>query len=365
MNDRKVLFGLHELKGIGWRTINRLMTATGGEIASVAAMSAAELIALGLKSGMAETIAAGLRAEAIDRRLEAYDKRGISILTALDEAYPPLLKEIAQPPWVLYYRGDLRVLQRPAIAIVGTRTPTAYGSKVAFELARGLSARGICVVSGLARGIDSRAHRGALDEAGGTAAVLGCAPDIVYPRENASLHEEIARKGIWLTEYPLGTPMTPGLFPQRNRIIAGLSLGTVVVEAAADSGSLITAHQALEQSRDVFSVPGPITSPNSSGTLELLRQGAKLVAGVDDIMEEYVHLLPQARKRSKALRDSESALASEERNVLALLAGGPATFDELLELTGYEFGLLHSVLLNLTLAKKVVALPGSSYVALQ
>jgi DNA processing protein len=364
INDRTVLFGLHELEGVGWRTIDRLASGVSGAYSCLLDAEPVDLVAFGLKPSAAQHICSKLTVPFLERRLEAYERSRVAILTALDSDYPPLLREIAQPPWILYYRGDLRVLERPSIAVVGTRTPTAYGKKIAFELGRDLSAYGACVVSGLARGIDTSAHRGALTEAGSTAAVLGCGPDTVYPLENASLYTEIEEKGVILTEYPLGTQLKPGLFPQRNRIISGLSLGTVVVEAAGRSGSLITADQALEQSRDVFAVPGPVTSPKSSGTLELIRQGAKMVACAEHILEEYSRLVPLDGGRRKIAVQADISTTEDERKLLGLVSASPVTFDELLTLTGFEFGHLHSVLLNLILKKKIAPLPGSSYMTL-
>lgn len=363
-NDRIVLFGLHELKGIGWKTIERLVASVSGVLTRLLDAEPVDLVGFGLKPNVAVAICEKLNEDYIGERLALYERKRISIVTEFDSDYPPLLRETAQPPWVLYVRGNLRIGELPAIAMVGTRNPTAYGRKIAFELGRDLSQNGVCVVSGLARGIDSCAHRGALTRNGGTVAVLGCAPDTVYPVENASLFAEIVEKGLIVSEYPLGTPPQPGLFPQRNRIIAGLSLGTVVVEAAARSGSLITADQALEQSRDVFAVPGPVTSPQSSGTLELIRQGAKLVSGVEHILEEYRGLAPAAPARRESRVPPDLSVSADERRVLDLLSAAPVTFDELHALTGFEFGHLHSVLLNLILIKKIEPLPGSSYLRL-
>ncbi|PYI50440.1 DNA-protecting protein DprA [Paenibacillus flagellatus] len=364
MNDRHVLFGLHELGGIGWKTIRRLESALSGAWSELLAAEKGDLLAFGLKPAMADTIKDKLTPELIARRLEEYRRGRISFMTALDADYPALLREIAQPPWVLYLRGDRTLLERSCIAVVGTRSPTAYGRKAAYELARDLSACGVCVVSGLARGIDACAHRGALTEYGSTAAVLGCGLDTIYPSENASLYAEIAEKGVLVTEYPLGTRLHAGLFPQRNRIIAGLCLGTLVVEAAERSGSLITADQALEQSRDVFAVPGPITSAKSAGTLELIRQGAKMVASAEHILEEYNGLAQLGHTRKEAASGPDPSLSADERKLLGLMSAAPVTTDELVELSGFEFGHLHSVLLNLTLKKKIVPLPGSSYASL-
>lgn len=365
MNDRHVLFGLHELEGVGWKTIDRLYFGTSGTFGTLFDAEPGDLVAFGLKPSMAHMICKRLNTEYIERRLNANEQHRVRYMTVFDPEYPPLLREIADPPWVIYYRGDLQMLERPSIAIVGTRSPTVYGKKVAFDFAQQLSAAGVCVVSGLARGIDSCAHRGALTQHGGTAAVLGCGADTVYPPENASLWADIEEKGVVLTEYPIGTKLHPGLFPQRNRIISGLCLGTVVVEAAGKSGSLITADQALEQSRDVFAVPGPITSPKSAGTLELIRQGAKMAASAEHILEEYSNLMPHTRKIVRdSAADADISVTEDERKLLQYMTATEVTFDELMTLSGFEFGHLHSVLLNLILKKKITPLPGSSYITL-
>jgi DNA processing protein len=365
MMRSELLFGLHELPGVGWKTIERLVAALGRQLDGLLTLTAKELADCGLRPKTAERISERLTDEFIASRLEMYKTKGISVLTRFDKAYPPLLKQISDPPWVLYYKGDIGRLRQPAVAIVGTRSPTAYGKKVAFDLAKDLSARGLLVVSGLARGIDAAAHRGGLAGAGGTAAVLGCSLDTVYPPENAALYAEIAENGVVLTEYPLGTPIHPGMFPLRNRIISGLSLGVAVVEAAEKSGALITADLALEQSRDVFAVPGPVTSPKSAGTLELIRQGAKLIMNAEHILEEYNDLPIIGHAENRPVPAFEETLAADERLVLNLLHGGPVTFDELLKFSGFDFGHLHSVLLHLILTKKIDQLPGSAYIALE
>lgn len=254
--------------------------------------------------------------------------------------------------------------------MVGTRVPTAYGRKIGEMLAEQLSAAGLTVISGLARGIDSVCHEAALSGAGSTIAVVATGLDKVYPPENRELEQQISRVGLVISEYPLGTPSHPGLFPQRNRIIAGLSLGTVVVEADSRSGSLITADAALEAGRDVFAVPGPLTSPKSRGALELIKQGAKVVTSSADIVEEYIAYLPgKGTSGSPASGSGPSAgdgliekkLTSEELHLYHILHQGPFTLDELLASTRWDFGHLHSVLLSLIIKKAVTQLPGAIY----
>ncbi|AJY77898.1 hypothetical protein VN24_20790 [Paenibacillus beijingensis] len=360
---KKLLITLHETPGIGWHTIKKAVDA---ELwAYERELDAASFAAVGFRKDQA-AIAARRWNERAEERSEAdYRQLGAVRITILDEEYPDLLKEIPQPPWVLYAMGRIELLRRPAIAVVGTRQPTAYGRHAAGQLARDLAASGLTIVSGMARGIDSRAHEAALEEEGGTIAVLGTSIETIYPRENHSLYRSLKQKGLLVSEYPLGTPSRPGMFPQRNRIIAGLSLGTLVIEAAAGSGSLITADQALDMQRDVFAVPGPINSPKSSATNGLIKQGAKLVAGSGDIMEEYRFMLGACG--GTGVRKAEEALetfSKEEAEIYRLLQNSPHTADELHELSGMPFGLLHSVLINLSIKRKIEQQSGSIYMAL-
>ena len=237
-------------------------------------------------------------------------------------------------------------------------------------MAEVLSGAGLVIVSGLARGIDSVCHEAALKKGGGTIAVVATGMDKVYPPENRELLRQIAKEGLVLSEYPIGTKSHPGLFPQRNRIIAGISLGTLVVEADSRSGSLITTDAALEAGRDVFAVPGPITSPKSRGALELIKQGAKLVTCPEDILEEYTAYLSQSeciqKENASIISDSqdsvfEKKLTREEFQLYHILHQGPFTLDELLVRSRWDFGHLHSVLLSLIIKKAVTQLPGAIY----
>jgi DNA processing protein len=366
MDNRSVLFALHEMPGIGWKTIHKLFTRLSS-LDQLLTLTPDHLNSLDIVQSKAELILSQLNDSFAADRMQAYRDRGIEIVTRFDPLYPEWLSQIAQPPWILYANGNTKLLNRPCIAMVGTRTPTAYGKKVAFQLAQELAESGMTVVSGLARGIDSEVHRGALTRsaAGSTIGVLGCALDTVYPPENKSLYAQVGENGLLLSEFPLGTPVHPGLFPMRNRIIAGLCLGTIVVEAADKSGSLITADQALEASRDVFAVPGPITSPKSSGTLSLIKQGAKTVTCVQDILEEYESMLHLNRSKSMKEENREDIqLTQDEADLLQHLSWEPATIDRLLTLSGFAFGQMHTVLLSLTMKKQIQQLPGSTFVRL-
>ncbi|SET44183.1 DNA-processing protein DprA [Paenibacillus sp. NFR01] len=369
MEERELLFGLHEQQGIGWKSIDKIRTK-GMLTDDVFKYEAQDWRLAGLSEKMSQQLAGTFTADWIAKRRLLMEESRIQMVTVLDKDYPVRLKELPQPPWVLYYRGRLELASAPSIAMVGTRMPTAYGRKVGEMLAAELSGQGFAVVSGLARGIDRACHEAALAGIGGTVAIVATGLDKVYPPENRELEREIARKGLVISEYPIGTASHPGLFPQRNRIIAGLALGTVVVEADSQSGSLITADIALDASRDIFAVPGPITSPKSRGTLELIKQGAKLVTCTGDITEEYAGFIaemgPETVSRQgvkSGLQEgfTEKNLTSNESHLYHILHQGPFTLDELLERTGWDFGLLHSVLLSLIIKKAATQLPGAIY----
>jgi DNA processing protein len=364
MEHRLILFGLHQLRGIGWKTIQKIVD-TKFPLHDLLTASLQELMSHGFEEKLAIVIRNALAAENILSQLQTYEQRQIKFITVFDSDYPDALKEIAQPPWVIYYRGNLRHLKQPLIAVVGTRVPTMYGKKMTEQLSRELAFHGFGIVSGMARGIDSIAHQGAMmSEKGSTIAVMGTGMDYIYPRENSHLFETIVEKGLVLTETPLNTPFHPGLFPIRNRIISGLSLGTLVIEAAERSGSLITADQALEQCRDVFALPGQANSPKSIGCLRLIQQGAKCVINVEDILDEYTHNFPVSsnNKEDKIDPESDPFLTKDEIEIAVLLSHEPISFDEIFEKSKFEFGHLHSVLLNLLMKNKIQQLPGSTYI---
>jgi len=299
--------------------------------------------------------------------------KGVATLDLADEHYPAWLRAIPDPPPVLYCDGSMEPGDRQAVAIVGSRHATPYGLRVTDALARELSRLGFTIVSGFARGIDAAAHRAALASGGRTVAVLGCGLDVDYPSGHASLRTEIAGSGAVLTEFAPGTAPFATNFPRRNRIISGLALGVVVVEASEDSGSLITARLALEQGREVFAVPGPIDAPTSQGPHGLLKQGAKLVETVDDIVEE---LLPQletmrtplsqdsmvtgaGKRRSFAPKPPD--LSPEEQVVLRVIGREPSHLDDLTEQSHLPAAEVARILLGLELKALVHQLPGQQY----
>ncbi|OCT13828.1 DNA protecting protein DprA [Paenibacillus pectinilyticus] len=361
MDNRYSLLGLHELEGVGWKTIQHLLSKFP-EPSVLIGLSASEIASCGIRASVAELVSARLTPSFIEQKLHLYRSQGIQILTRFDDGYPERLKEIAQPPWVLYVKGDSRYLNHHLLGIVGTRTPTLYGKKIAEEWASALSRTGFGIVSGLARGIDSKAHIGALQGKSKTVAVLGCAINSIYPRENALLFRQIEQEGAIISEYPIGTGMRPGMFPQRNRIIAGLSLGVTVVEAAEDSGSLITVEFALDASRDVFAVPGPINSRQSSGVHKLLKDGAKLVTRVEEIVEEYQHLFGGDGIHVVLKPEPAFHLTKDEVEIVRKLSDTPVSIDTILEDSQFTFGHLHAVLLSLVLKKAIKQLPGSTYI---
>jgi len=323
----------------------------------------ADFEGLRLEPGAVEAIVTGLAVDRAGRELEKIGRKAYTLLTLEGPGYPGYLKEIFDPPYVLYCEGDTETLRNPAVAVVGARRPTPYGRAVAEKLADDLAGRGSVIASGLAAGIDACAHRGALRK-GRTVAVLGSGLDVPYPRENRALAREIAGRGAVVTEFPLGTPPLAENFPVRNRIISGLSVGLVVVEAARKSGSLITAKLALSQDREVMAVPGNVTSELSVGPNGLIRDGAKLVASWEDVAEA----LPSPWKENLlARRDEkeeniEASLSREERRLLSELAVDAALpIDELAERTGLAVSGLLALLLGLELKGAVVQRPGKEF----
>jgi DNA processing protein len=284
-----------------------------------------------------------------------------------DDDYPELLTQLSDPPQLLYVRGNKDALHLPAIAIVGSRNPTRGGARNAFEFSRYLAESGFCIVSGLAQGIDAAAHRGALEAGAATVAFLGNGIDIVYPPSNRELADAIVVNGALVSEYPPGTPPLKAYFPQRNRLISGLSLGTLVVEAARRSGSLITARLASEQGREVFALPGSIHNPMARGCHRLLRDGAKLVETVDDIMTELAPLTGHLKQITTESTQKEVGVANEDEEYVKLrknLGHDPIGIDELVVRSGLTIDQVSSMLLILELDGKIEKLSGGRYALL-
>lgn len=288
---------------------------------------------------------------------------GNRILTLADADYPQALLTTADPPILLYAKGRVGFLNRPALAIVGSRNATGQGVANAGAFATALSCAGLTVVSGLALGIDAAAHRGALDGAGSTVAVLGTGADRIYPARNEDLARAIAARGVVISEFSLGTPPLPANFPRRNRLIAGLTQGCLVVEAAERSGSLITARLAAEAGREVFAIPGSIHSPQSRGCHKLIKQGAKLVEKAEDILEELrweARVSPVGRGEPAAT-DLQGGAAGDEDPILVALGHDPCDLDTLASRTGLAANTLLARLLPLELDGRIAPLPGGRY----
>lgn len=351
--------GLSTLPRVGPRTVRRWIAQAGSPAAAWARLPALA----GARSDADLLVAAWRAAEpaALVARAEA---RGITVLVWDHGAYPPALRSLSDPPPALFVRGRLE--HGPAVAIVGSRRATSYGRAVAERLAADLAAAGVTVVSGLARGIDAAAHRGALDGGGCTVAVLGCGVDVVYPREHGALADAIAVRGALVSEFAPGSPPLPGHFPRRNRLISGLALGVVVVEGTDDSGALLTVDYALEQGREVFAVPGSVFSAQSRAPHRLLREGARIVEMAEDVLAELQLGGGTGAATAAQMGDAQTAgapgsgpaVGRDERAVLDLLDRGPRTLDELVEDGPLPAGRVAAALSLLEIRGLVRRMPG-------
>ena len=365
---------LNMIRGIGPRTANLLLDRFGSP-ANVFAAGRETLLAEGLKPTTIEQLHDTEILDKAQAEIERLETLGAQIITLADDAYPSLLREIYDPPIALYVKGDLdAALTHPTIAVVGSRRCSTYGTNAANFLARELAAHGVTIVSGLARGIDGAAHRGTLETGGKTVGVIGTGIDVIYPKEHKKLAEEMVSKGAVISEFPLGTPPLAQNFPYRNRVISGLCLGVLIVEASEHSGSLITARLASEQGREVFAVPGNITSQTSFGPNFLIKDGAKLVQHWRDVVEEFpphlkesllgVKPRPEAQETTPSQPAFEEvALSPNEQKLLAVLAADVAShIDELLLSSGLSSPELTSALLGLEMKDRIKALPGKCFV---
>lgn len=337
-----------------------------------------ELEEAGLSPAVAQSVASGCAFEEAAEQHEKAAKLGVELVPITDPRYPARLREIFDPPPLLYARGRVELLGRLMLAVVGTRRPTAYGTQVATRLSKDLSEAGLTIASGMARGIDTASHRAVLDAAGDTVAVFGCGVDEVYPAENRKLAETLAEKGLVISEFPMGAPPYPQNFPVRNRIISGMSAGVLVVEGGEYSGSTITAKLASEQNREMFAVPGNVTSKMSWGPNLLIKQGAKLVQEWNDVVtelkaEDRRRLVEQVRNRlninEKNANESRepipaSDLPANARLVLkALKHDAPVGLETLIEiLEGSSFSDIVAALFELEMGGLVRQLPGKSYI---
>jgi DNA processing protein len=366
MTDKLPWLGLRSIPGVGLVLGQRLIQRFGSP-AAVFQASFADLVALkGISPAIAQAIRGFRDWDKLEEVLARLKSAGVEMVTQDDSRFPVRLKEIPYPPLYLFIKGTLAPEDELAVAIVGTRGASYYGLKACRRLAGGLAARGVTVVSGLARGIDTAAHQGALEMNGRTLAVLGCGLDVVYPPENRKLYQEIPEHGALVSEFPLGTPPEARNFPIRNRIISGLCLGVLVIEAGVSSGTAITVRYAEDQNREVFAVPGPIDSPTSLGPHRLIQRGAKLVQDVEDILEE----LPALRKAPGPLFAptaaaggvAETASPLAEDPLLVLLGSEPVQLEELVNASHLPVKDILTRLTLLELQGLAKELPGKCYV---
>lgn len=361
MNQKTLdLLALSLVPGIGTRSIYELIKRAGSA-SRVLQMSRSQLKknGIGLESSVA--ICSGYARKEADKTVEKSRASGTRVISFESSDYPDLLRQIYDPPVILYVRGCIELLAGPAIAIVGARRCSVYGKQVAHKMAEEIARQGLVVVSGLARGIDTKSHQGALSAGGSTVAVLGTGIDVEYPSENRKIQREIAEKGCLVTEFPFGVFPAPQNFPIRNRIISGLSLGTLIPEAGEFSGSLITARLTLEQNRDLWAVPGNITNPESIGPNLLIKQGAQPVTCVQDILNGLP--LP-VLKELKNLHQSEEELrfSPDQSAVLKCLSVNDARhFDIIRNKTGFSQGHLNRLLFDLEINGVVKQQPGRLY----
>jgi len=356
---------LSRVKGLGGVGFKKLAAHFADPTAALSA-PASELAQV---PGLGKDAIEGLLGFSEWRQADAEMRRildaGIRIVPFVDSHYPARLRAIADPPPLLYVRGEFSAADERAVAIVGSRSASEYGRRIARSICRGLASVGITVVSGMARGIDGTAHETALDSGGRTIAVLGCGVDRVYPPEHEPLYARICRQGAVISELPLGTRPAAFHFPARNRLISGLSLGVVVVEATEKSGSLITAALALEQNREVFAVPGEVGSSRSRGAHRLIRQGAKLVESADDIVEEIAPQLVRPNSASSPPRGLPHHWGEDRHRVFSLFQERALHIDEVTEMSGLSPAQVSQILLELELQGFLRQLPGKRYAAEQ
>jgi len=351
---------LLSVEGIGSALAGRLVK----RFVSPRQVFSADRDALASVGAISDRVAAAISGfsqwEAVDGELERADRLGVDIVSREDSRYPKNLLNIHTPPPLLYVKGDLAGEDGLALAIVGSRSASRYGIEAAGKFSKRLAKGGVTIVSGMARGVDTAAHLGALEVEGRTIAVLGCGLDVVYPPENRKLFERIEQGGALISEFPLGTPPDAVNFPRRNRIISGLSLGVVVVEASLKSGSLITARYAIEQGRDVYAIPGNINSSGSRGTNSLIKDGAKLVEDPEEVLIDILpQYMPSAPDRAK--KERQFSMSDEEKQLLGIIDGDPIHIDDLAEISGLGMAELSSRLLSLELMGAVTQHPGKHF----
>lgn len=368
MNSIEAALSLLRTPGIGPRSIQRLLASFGDANSAIKA-SHAELIAAGLETGQISALRA-ISSDDFADDLDWAALEGNHLIALDDPLYPERLRDIIDPPAMLYVTGDPEVLKTPQVAMVGSRNPTAGGIENAERFAAELASRGLCITSGLASGIDAASHRGALSADGLSIAVTGTGLDRVYPASNRDLAHQLAQQGALISELPIGTPPKPHNFPRRNRIISALSCGVLVIEATVRSGSLITARMASEQGREVLAVPGSIHNPMARGCHALIRQGAKLVETADDVLEELASQINLASLVKSPVEPQNPDHSGDENTeeddpeysaLLESMGHDPVSIDTLIERTKLSSAELSSMLLMLELTGKVSKASGGRY----
>jgi len=353
---------LARVRGLGPATFKKLADFFGDPTLALSASAETLARVPGIDRPVVEGLLSFSAWDEVQKELERSADAGATIVSYASPSYPTRLKAIADPPPFLYVKGELASSDERAVAIVGTRAASEYGLGLTRDLGRGLAALGFTIVSGMARGIDGAAHEAALEAGGRTIAVLGSGVDVIYPREHEKLYQRISERGAVISEFPIATPPLAFNFPARNRIISGLALGVVVVEATEKSGSLITAAQALEQGREVFAVPGAAGSSRSRGPHRLIRQGAKLVERVEDVIEE---IAPQLATRFAAVEKAAPVvppdLSAEGKQIFALVSDAPRHIDEVIEQSGMTPGKVSEILLDLEIRGLLKQLPGKKF----
>ena len=353
------LLRLYSIQGIGATRVRNLITAFGSPKGVLNAPIQRLVRVQGIERHFARKIKENIDEKYVSYQLDYLKNNGIKFLTYWDNIYPARLKKIYDAPALLFYIGDISVLKTDAIGVVGTRNPSEYGKMVTEKICHDLVKYNLTIVSGLARGIDTVAHRTVVKNGGKTVAVLGCGLDQIYPPENKNLAKHIIENGVIISEYRIGTIPDPVNFPKRNRIISGLSLGVLVSEAGEKSGALITAFQALDQNREVFAIPGPISSRKSIGTNQLIKQGAKLVQETDDIIQE---LESQLGNVESVEQQTETILKGFENTLYGMLSQEPVHIDLLARQSERTTSEVLSVLLTLELLGVVKQLSGKMFV---
>lgn len=360
MSNPRPWLALKSVPGVGNLLFRRLLEHFGSPEAVLAADKSALGAVLGVSANLATAIHGHQAAQAAEREWATARAKGYRIVTQNDPAYPALLVQIPDPPPLLYVYGEFAT-DDLAIAVVGSRNATNYGMGATRQLCMDLVKQGVTIVSGMARGVDTAAHTGALDAGGRTVAVLGTGLDYIYPRENERLYHRIAENGAVISEFPLGSGPDAHRFPIRNRIISGMSHGTVVVEATARSGSLITARLAADQGREVFAVPGNIHSFKSVGTHTLIKEGAKLAAHAWDILDEFTAIHPRRQIEAESVTARQQDLTDTEIVVMNILEVDSIHIDDLVRKSGIPPGKLSGTLLQLELKGMAAQLPGKRF----